>query len=813
MRHFGVIVVVAALAGAAFGQNLLVNPSFSDPPAVQDCGVRNQLAGSIPGWTQEGSAPARVNGDFHIPPCGDAHAGDTNYAGFQISGPAGGGSVYQTINVTPGTTYRLNAQFYLGTSDTAAGVRAYFSVYAGSGTFFFTPIKQVIVVKKNKAMYRWEEVSLTVTPTTAQIQPRIQFEAATASNNAFHFDNASFQVETVCTNQPTMNMYVTGNPNYSPLTPSVGARGETVAVTLAGTGFAGTPTAQLVQYGGARTINATSVIVNSDTQAVATFNIPADAAADEYDLIYSQAPCAPIVLPGAFTVQLGGFTNGSFEIPAVANCGTPIDVRPDGWLVVESNNWGFEGLLKLNGFAGGSPLDFLPSCPAPDGSQYATIASIRGSGEYGNANGYQTFTSVPGTKYTLSGFFAGTGPTIVSLNLRDGAPGGPLLATTQIYSSTTRKNYDWKFNYVTLPDTPPVGSSMTAEWHVSGRDTGQRATHADKLQLEVCTTPAGEITSISPTTAANDGVMHATITGTGFSGNPTVILGGKIGTNVVVNSPTQITCDFDMTGVMVGRYDLFVKLGGCVSSLPAAVGVAARQFVNGGFEDPFAELDCGPPSTNVGGIPTGWIVDRLMNRDGNAPAPPSCPSPAGGHYGTMASTGGGTFRAWQTILVEPGRSYQFSGWFTGAADCTIRLLDGDETGTELASKVVYTNGNAAEWIQDSVSAPGPASQMMTAVWEISNATEGSPGGHADGLSFGTTCNTIWADADDDLDVDMDDFGAFQLCYTGQSGPLPANVPYCQCFDRGGDGAIGESDFVAFQKCVSGPSIPWTACEP
>lgn len=71
------------------------------------------------------------------------------------------------------------------------------------------------------------------------------------------------------------------------------------------------------------------------------------------------------------------------------------------------------------------------------------------------------------------------------------------------------------------------------------------------------------------------------------------------------------------------------------------------------------------------------------------------------------------------------------------------------------------------------------------------------------------CPVPFADADDDGDVDHDDFGAFQRCYTGFGIPGYDAVT-CSCFDqKPRDGDVDEADFNAFRKCVTGPAIIWT----
>lgn len=73
------------------------------------------------------------------------------------------------------------------------------------------------------------------------------------------------------------------------------------------------------------------------------------------------------------------------------------------------------------------------------------------------------------------------------------------------------------------------------------------------------------------------------------------------------------------------------------------------------------------------------------------------------------------------------------------------------------------------------------------------------------------CNRPFADADADRDVDMDDFGVFQRCFTGTAGSLPA-VPEsgysCTCFDRDDANGVDATDLAAFEACMTGPAVPW-----
>lgn len=80
----------------------------------------------------------------------------------------------------------------------------------------------------------------------------------------------------------------------------------------------------------------------------------------------------------------------------------------------------------------------------------------------------------------------------------------------------------------------------------------------------------------------------------------------------------------------------------------------------------------------------------------------------------------------------------------------------------------------------------------------------------------TTCHRPFADADGDMDVDQEDFGLFQACFTGSTGSGYAGA--CYCLDRDRNLAIDEFDLGAFVECATGPAIPWSAelrpnCQP
>ena len=81
------------------------------------------------------------------------------------------------------------------------------------------------------------------------------------------------------------------------------------------------------------------------------------------------------------------------------------------------------------------------------------------------------------------------------------------------------------------------------------------------------------------------------------------------------------------------------------------------------------------------------------------------------------------------------------------------------------------------------------------------------------------CVDPFADVDTDHDVDQEDFGMWQACFSGDNNAHP-DTKVCQCFDRddttgeqGGDGDIDATDLDWFVNCWSGPTVPaLTACD-
>jgi hypothetical protein len=385
--------------------------------------------------------------------------------------------------------------------------------------------------------------------------------------------------------------------------------------------------------------------------------------------------------------------------------------------------------------------------------------------------------------------------------------------------------FDWRFARVSAT---PSEDHMTVMWRSD--DLGSieqiKASFADGLSVEVCegTPPSISDGTITPEMGVNDGVVNITnISGTGFAGEPIVMLSrpgaAVIATDVVVSSPNELECQFDLTGLSTGYYDLIVKQGGCIAEQPEQFLVLGTELVNGSFEEPTAPQDCGPPPVIVLGVPTGWsYTDKVPERDHNAFPPATCPNPTdGGHYASMTGGGGDVSRMYQVLQVAPLQEYEFGGEFSNGGGGTVRIaiLDGTIVGgiinpDDVVAETILPNG---DWQPASIT--GAATGIvMTVVWEVQSSAD-TFGAHGDGLFLipvGVPCSDPFADADNDGDVDQDDFARLQMCFTGEAGiPRPDDetdpLAYCRCFDRNFDGEIGQNDYADFEDCASGPMIP------
>jgi hypothetical protein len=574
-------------------------------------------------------------------------------------------------------------------------------------------------------------------------------------------------------------------------------------------------------------------VTASGTQVSATFDLTG-VPAGYLNIIVEVGTHDPIVWREGFNVVYVGpyLVNGSFELPeAPQDCeGTRSETY------TPASDW---KARFWNGYmAGPGPiLQFrddewsttgFPSCPAPElGVHYHSTAT---QSDNGTAQYYQTVTATPGQDYTLRGFFAnrseGGASNSVTLELLDGnSAAAPMSgASVEVLSSAVDGGTDWTFAYVAGTATDDI---MTAAWEVQANGVSNpHVADADGLILEECTAPV-TITSVDPYAVPSDDFspVTLTITGSGFSGTTPEVILARLGetlyaSNINVLNDNLLTCDVtDLPQTFdVSAYDVVVRNNGCIDSVPNGFVRAPTTILDGQFEEPYADLHCDELEPNLDPL-TYWESSGDLIREGDVHAPAECPllscacpvpttGCSGGHYASMSTGEGEELRAWQTLKVNPGAGCVFGGWFSsgGTGTVNMKLVDGyGPDGAVLATAAVP---QANEWCYSFVEGFA-AGHLVTVMWELVGTVNGTPSAvHADFMTFESTiCHQPFADADFDGDVDQDDLGVFQLCYTGSTGTIPLEPEYCACLDIDGDDHIDDSDYALFEQCASGPEVP------
>jgi hypothetical protein len=182
---------------------------------------------------------------------------------------------------------------------------------------------------------------------------------------------------------------------------------------------------------------------------------------------------------------------------------------------------------------------------------------------------------------------------------------------------------------------------------------------------------------------------------------------------------------------------------------------------------------------------------------------------------TAANTSGGTLGNSLVTVIDTGCPTGLEPGCTAADTFTTLSTAGDQE--------VYRGVAFAPRLCEGNECIGACCEPGGTCSETTQAACSAGGGIFRGIQSacattvcGLTCSNPFADADNDNDVDLDDFAAFQRCYGGSGVVVSGD---CICFDRpelpefpDGDGDVDLTDFNAFSACGSRANVP-SPCAP
>ncbi len=281
---------------------------------------------------------------------------------------------------------------------------------------------------------------------------------------------------------------------------------------------------------------------------------------------------------------------------------------------------------------------------------------------------------------------------------------------------------------------------------------------------------------------------------------------------------------------MRGTFALVVLTAAAIAAGLASAS-AQNLLPNGDFEAYGPKTANAPLTSSEMWGATPETNPPVYDSDVHLPQPAGEPGGVNGTQNRGSVSVGTQFaeaHVFQTVFdIAPAEEITLTGFIAGnshsdAPDFAPRnyrifavLRDGDLSGPELGR---FEQIGTVPWTAFELEGI-PTGESVTVEWGFLPGDFGWAivATHVDELVlFQDPCHEPFADADGDLDVDQDDFGAFQRCTTGGGGdPIPTDPFYeCTCFDRAPPtGQIDNADLEAFEACATGPSVPWTPGTP
>ena len=551
-------------------------------------------------------------------------------------------------------------------------------------------------------------------------------------------------------------------PTVTGITPAGGTAGTLVPVTsLAGTNFvAGTTPAVWLAKTGANNINATNVTVVSPTQITCTLPLPppSPTSAGQWDVVVENADGQAGSMNAAFAVTnplltVTGITPASgvaattVTVTSLAGTNFMATPPPTVWLAMtEQSNVTATNVVVV------SPTRITCTFPLPNPTVLGPwdVYVMNADGQSASMSAAFTVTNPAPTVtgITPAGGTAGTLVSVTSLagtNFEVGSTTVWLAKTGQSNVTATNVTVQTSTTITCTFQLPNPSATSAGQWDLVVKNTdGQSGSMSGAFTV---TNPPLAVTGIIPASGKAGTSVGTSVAGTNFipGTTPSVWLaktgqGNVTATNVVVVSPTQITCTFQLpnpSATSAGQWDVVVQnADGQFASDSAAFTVVDPPTVTGIS-----------PASGVAGTSVGTSVAGT-----NFMAGPLLPTV------WLAKTGQSNVMATNIVVVSPTRitcTFQLPSATTtslGQWDVNVVNADGQSGSMIAAFTVVYDKSPL--FTMDWSAADSWAGWEHNATWvgvETGPSSEYGPvivnghGEHGSNISIvrGNTQSSVW----------------------------------------------------------------------
>ncbi len=365
-----------------------------------------------------------------------------------------------------------------------------------------------------------------------------------------------------------------GLPTLTSITPSSGARGTSVNVTLTGTNFTSASQVRLVGGG----LTQTNIIVVSSTQITATYNISSSVATGPHN---------------TWVVTSAGSSNIlTFTVTAAQNAPTLTSVTPNGGTRGTAVNVTLAGTNFISGATVGVTGSGITvsNVVVVSGTQITATLTLAANATLGASN--ISVTTSAGVSNTIPFTVNAAAPTLTSVTPNSGTQGTAVNVTLAGTNFIAGATVGATGSGITVSNVVVVsGTQITATLTLAANATLGPSNISVTTSAGVSNTipftvnaAAPTLTSVTPNSGTRGTAVNVTLAGTNFIAGATVGATGSGITvsNVVVVSGTQITATLTLAAnATLGASSISVTTSAGVSNtVPFTVNAAVPTLTS-----------------------------------------------------------------------------------------------------------------------------------------------------------------------------------------------------------------------------------------